>query len=282
MKLFLSALLFAVCPLTVWGQSGKTPVPSHPNNPASQEIQTETIGPAGKTTTAAPAPARPSGLMEPAQVKALMHKVWLAQFRLSDLLTQVHPEKWKMDPAARQSFDQSLDALRKAIAAEEAWRGQCETRPDSLYLAFQTYLAIGALLPRVDGVSHSVSQYVNPSFGAQYSQSANQLFDLQQLIEPHLEYLLKNQDDYLLAVQTNVSSCENQLNYAMAGKQAPAVMMKNIAPDFKGRRRSAHAATPGSDTGKAAAPANSGKPGAPAKPAEKAPAKPDSKSPQKK
>ena len=103
--------------------------------------------------------------MEPAQVKALMHKIWLAQYRLNDLLTQVHPEKWKMPPAARQSFEQSLESLRKAMAAEEDWRSQFEARPDSLYLGFQTYVAISAVLPRVDGVAHSVSQYENASFG---------------------------------------------------------------------------------------------------------------------
>ena len=100
-----------------------------------------------------------------------------------------------MPPAARQSFGQSLESLRKSMAAEEDWRSQFEARPDSLYLGFQTYMAISAVLPRVDGVAHSVSHYENASFGAQYSQSANQLFDLQQLIEPHLAYLLKNQDN---------------------------------------------------------------------------------------
>jgi hypothetical protein len=84
----------------------------------------------------------PSGYLEPAQVKVLTHKIWLAQYRLNDLLTQVHPEKWKMPAAVRQSFGQSLDSLHKAMAAEEDWRSQFEARPDSLYLGFQTYVAI--------------------------------------------------------------------------------------------------------------------------------------------
>ena len=197
MKLLFLALLVAVCPLTVLGQSStkKTPLPPHPNGPASQEIQTEKIVPPGQTPAVPSAQATPPGIWNRQQVKALMHKIWLAQYRLNDLLTQVHPEKWKMAPATRQSFDQSLESLRKSMAAEEDWRSQFEARPDSLYLGFQTYVAISAVLPRVDGVAHSVSQYENPSFGAQYSQAANQLFDLQQLIEPHLAYLLKNQDN---------------------------------------------------------------------------------------
>ena len=107
----------------------------------------------GKRPPSRQAQASTTGYLEPQQVKALMHKIWLAQYRLNDLLAQVHPEKWKMPPAARQSFDQSLESLRKAMAAEEDWRSQFDARPDSLYLGFQTYVAISAVLPRVDGVA---------------------------------------------------------------------------------------------------------------------------------
>lgn len=207
MKLLYLALFLAICPLTLLGQSTpkKTPPPPHPNGPASGDIQTEKIVAPGQAPAVPSAPAGATGHLEPEQVKALTHKIWLAQFRLNDLLAQVHPEKWKMPPASRQSFDQSLASLRKAVAAEEDWRSQFEARPDSLYLGFQTYVAISAVLPRVDGLSHSVSKYENPSFGGQYSQAANQLFDLQQLIEPHLAYLLKNQDNVQLTAQTNLA-----------------------------------------------------------------------------
>jgi hypothetical protein len=253
MRLFFLALLVAVCPFTARGQSSskQTPLPPHANAPASQEVQTEKIGPPGPTPAAPPAQAGSTGYMEPEQVKALTHKMWLVQFRLNDLLTQVHPEKWKMPAAARQSFGQSLDSLHKAIAAEEDWRSQFESRPDSLYLGFQTYVAVSAVLPRVDGVAHSVTQNENASFGAQYSQAANQLFDLQQSLEPHLAYLLKNQDGLLLAAQTNLASCQNELNYAEHDKEGRATPMKNIAPEFKGRKRTAHpAATPAAKTKK--------------------------------
>jgi hypothetical protein len=243
MKLLFLALFVAVCPLAGLGQSSskKTPLPPHPNGPASQEIQTETIGPRGQTPASPADHASTTGYMEPEQVKALMHRIWLAQYRLNDLLAQVHPEKWKMPPAARQSFEQTLESLHKAMAAEEDWRSQFDERPDSLYLGFQTYVAISAVLPRVDGVAHSVSRYENASFGGQYSQSANQLFDLQQSLEPHLAYLLKNQDNLLLAAQTNLASCQNELNFAEHDKEGRATPMKNIAPVFQGRKRTAHA-----------------------------------------
>ena len=143
-----------------------------------------------------------------------------------------------------------MESLHKAMAAEEDWRSQFEARPDSLYLGFQTYMAISAVLPRLDGVAHTVSYYENPSFGAQYSQAANQLFDLQQLIEPHLSYLLKNQDNVQLTAQTNLASCERELNFAEGNKQGAATPMKNIAPEFKGHKRNAHAAAPANGAAK--------------------------------
>jgi hypothetical protein len=103
-----------------------------------------------------------------------------------------------------------------------------------------TYVAISALLPRVDGLAHSVSHYENGSFGAQYSQTGNQLFDLQQTLEPHLASLLKAQDGALLVVQNNLASCQSQLGFAEHGMQGHATPIANIAPEFKGHGRAAH------------------------------------------
>jgi hypothetical protein len=93
-------------------------------------------------------------------------------------------------------------------------------------------------------VARSVSQYENASFGGQYAQAANHLFDLQQLLEPHLTYLLKNQDNVILIAQTNLAACQNELNFAEHDKEGHATPMKNIAPVFRGRKRPAHATTP--------------------------------------
>ena len=245
MKSIFLALLVAVYPLCALGQSSaqKAPLPPHPGGSNSQEIQTETIVAPGQTPAVPSAQAAATGYLEPAQLKALAHKIWLAQYRLNDLLAQVHPEKWKTPLPARQSFEKSLESLRQTLAAQENWRSQLEARPDSLYLGFQTYLAISAVLPRVDGVAHSVSQNENASFGAQFSQAANQLFDLQQAIEPHLAYLLKNQDNAMIIQQTNLAGCQNELNFAEHDKEGHATPMKNIAPVFQGRKRTAHHTT---------------------------------------
>ena len=103
MKWFLLALFVAACPLGARAQStaSKPALPQHPNQPASQEIQTEEIVTPGKVPAIPSVQASNAGYLEPAQLKALTHKIWLAQYRLNDLLAQVHSEKWKMPPSAR-------------------------------------------------------------------------------------------------------------------------------------------------------------------------------------
>lgn len=238
MKPAVLVLLVAFIPVSVQAQSanGKASPAKPPTVPVNQEIETEKIGVPAETP-----PPGAVGYLEPAQVKSLLHKLWLAQFRINDLLVQVQPGKWRMPVDARKSFGQTLESLRQALASEEDWRAQFDARPDSLYLGFQTYAVINSVLPRMDGVAHSVAQYENPSFGVQFSQAANQLFDLQQSLQPYLAYLLKNQDGVMLAAQTNLASCQNELGFAMHNRQEKATPMKNIAPVFQGRH--AHQST---------------------------------------
>jgi hypothetical protein len=246
MKPFLLVLVVAVCPLTARAQSSSqnaTP-PAAPAAPASQEVETEKVTAPPEAPPPVTTRTGMTAYLDPTQVKALLHRIWLTQYRLDDLLAQVHPEQWKMPDAARESFGQSLDSLHKALASQADWRAQFENRPDSLYLGFQTYVAISAVLPRLDGVARAVTRYENASFGAQYSQAANQLFDLQQSLQPHLAFLMKNQDGLLLAAQTNLASCQNQLGYALHDKEGRATPMKNVAPVFKGGRRTRRAVEP--------------------------------------
>jgi len=242
MKIYALPLLMAVGTTMLWGQAAapKPPLPPPATTPATEEIPTETVG-SPQTAPPATAPSTP-GFMEPAQVKELLHKVWLAQFRINDLLGQVHADRWKMPETARKSYAQTMESLQKSLAAEEEWRVQFDARPDSLYLGFQTYVAISAVLPRLNGVATSVTQYENASFGAQYSQAGNQLFDLQQSLQPYLLFLLKNQDGLMFAAQTNLAACQTSLGAALKDRQEHATPMKNIAPVFKGTRHGRHAA----------------------------------------
>lgn len=209
--------------------------PSAPASPASQAPQAAAQAPA------APQPTGDAGYLDPAQLKALLHKIWLIEYRTNDLLTDVHPEKWKIPDDVRHSFNEALDNLRGALTSQEDWRAQFEKRPDSLYLGFQTFVSMTAVQPRLDAVARGVSQYENRSLGAQYSQAENQLFDLQQALQPALEYLLRNQDQLMVAAQTNLASCQNELGFAMQKRAGPAKPMKNVFTEYRVPRHSSGA-----------------------------------------
>jgi len=245
MRAHLLILLVAVWTGMLFGQS-TAPTPQAPKPqkaPGTEEIQTEEVGAPQATPPPVTAAASTVGSMDATQVKALLHKLWLTDFRLKDLLAQVHPERWKMPETAKKSFGQTLENLQKSLAAVEDWRAQFDNRPDSLYLGFETYVAINAVLPRLEGVAQSVALHENPNFGGQYSQAGNQLFDLQQALQPHLAFLLKNQDGLMLAAQTNLAACQSTLGYALKDKNGRATPMRNVAPVFKGTRHAHHPTT---------------------------------------
>jgi hypothetical protein len=237
MKPAVLVLLVAFIPFTAQAQSTAQTAPAAkpPAAPATQEIETEKIG--APVATPPPASARivAAGSFEPAQVKALLHKLWLTEFRINDLLTQLHPDKWSMTDPAQKTFGQTIEGLHQALASQEEWRAQFDVRPDNMLLGFETFVAISLVLPRVESVAHNVAQYENPSFGSQFSQAASQLLDLQQFLQPHLASLLKNQDGVLQGAQAKLAACQNQLGFAMHSRQQTATPMKNIAPEFKGR-----------------------------------------------
>jgi hypothetical protein len=237
MRFLLIVLMIVAEPHLAWGQQASQEQQNQGTAPGSAPpIETQRID-----VAASPEPQQPSsevGYMNSAQVKDLLHRIWLAQFRINDLLSQVHPEHWKIEEGTRNSFNQTLDSLHKALATEEQWRTQFDGRPGSLYLGFLTYVAISAVLPRLQGVALSVSRYENASFGGQCSQAGLHLFDLQQTLQSYLLYLLRNQDEVLYATQTNLAGCQNELGYALRGQAGQAKPMKNIAPKFKGHPRS--------------------------------------------
>jgi hypothetical protein len=195
-------------------------VPSPP--PQTEVVAPSQTPPPGEST--APVEA---GYLQPAEVKSSLHSLWLVLFRINDLLGEIHAERWKMPDVAAGSFEQTLETLRTELAQLQEYQKQFEERPDSMYLGYETYAAIDAVLPRLGGVAQSVAKHENASLAVQYSQAQNQLFDWQQGIEPYLRYLLRSQDQLLMANQTNLAGCQNQLGYAMRAAAAPAKPIAN-------------------------------------------------------
>jgi hypothetical protein len=230
------AILAAIlaCSAGAWAEKPEQAQPEvKPPAPAATP-QTETVG------TAPPVPAAPAGegYLTAEQVKELLHKVWLAEYRINDLLTEVRPERWKLSEAAGSSFQQTLETLRAQLAALDGWRAQLEARPDSMYLVYMAYAAIDAVLPRLDGVARSVAQHENASLGAQFSQAGNQLFDLRQPLGVYLGALLRNQDQVLHALQNNLATCQNELGYALRPRPETAKPLKNVISRPEGGRPS--------------------------------------------
>ncbi len=232
MKQFLF-LLIALCACSAAAQQPAKNQPAQ-RAQAAAPPQTETIP--------SPQPAQANqrvnapGYMDRAQVEMLAHKIGAMDLRIEDLLKAVHPEKWVVSNIIRNSLSQTLENLHTAMDGLEAWRSEFEKRPDSIYYGFQTYAAINAALPRLDGVAHAVSQYENPSLGAQYSQAGDQLFDLQQTLQPYIAYLLRSPDQVLFVSQTNLAACQKELGRALNGEGGPAKPMKNTFVEFHARR----------------------------------------------
>jgi len=234
MMWFLRCSLFiALCACSVAAQQPAK------NQPAQG---TQTVAPPETETIPSPQPAQANppvnapGYMDRAQVEDLVHKIGAAESRIQDLLKAVHPEKWKVSNIIRNSFTQTLEHLQTALDGLEAWRSEFEKRPDSIYYGFQTYAAINAALPRLDGVAHAVSQYDNSSLGAQYSQAGDRLFDLQQALQPYIAYLLRSPDQVLFVAQNNLAACQKELGTALNGQNGPAKPLKNTFVEIHARR----------------------------------------------
>lgn len=170
------------------------------------------------------------GYLGAQQVKALLDQSRFAEYRINDLLTDVHPERWKISDTARKSFNQTVETMRGQLKALQEWRAEFAGRPDSMNSGFQTYSTIGAILPRLEGVARTISEADNPSFGAQFYEAADRLFDLQQQLGPYVGFLLRNQDSIAQALENNLAGCQSDLGHAMRGQTEHPKWMKNSSP----------------------------------------------------
>lgn len=171
-----------------------------------------------------------AGSLDAPQVKAMAEQMKFAEYRINDLLTDLHPERWKMSDAARGSFRQTIGALQTQMEALRGWRTRFAERPENMYAGYETYATIGTLVPRLEGVAATVSQADNPSFGAQFSRVADQLFDMQQKLGPYIGFLLEHHDAILQALENNLAGCQNDLGRAMQGQPRRPKNIRNSAP----------------------------------------------------
>lgn len=213
-------------------QTGKT----QPSPEPTDEIQTETI----KVPESLQAPPRSManqlGYMEPSQTHQLLTRLWQAEARVKDLTTQVHPEKLKMPPAVLANFNSNMDMLRRSLDALEKSRLLFDGRLDSEYLGFETYAGIGEVLPPLEKLTSTVARYNNFSLEAEFNQAWNEMLTMQRSLKPYLSFLLRNHDQIFVTMETNLAGCQKQLGYKDYKANGSPTYMRNVLPDFKGRR----------------------------------------------
>ena len=234
---------FTLAAQTQTSGQGTTQTASH--TARSHQIQTERIKVPEYLHAPPQSMANQPGYMEPAQTHALLTKLWQAEARVKDLTTQIHPEKLNLPAAALAGFNGNLDMLRRNLAALEKSRELFDGRVDSEYLGFETYAGISEVLPPIERLTATVSRYNNLTLEGEFNQAWNDLLTMRQSLKPYLSFLLRNHDQIFVTVETNLAGCQNELGYKKYNANGSAKSMRNVLPDFKGRRRPPKKKTPG-------------------------------------
>ncbi|MGH9402180.1 MAG: hypothetical protein ACRD2P_08745, partial [Terriglobia bacterium] len=212
--------------------------------PGQKGLETERVN-------AAPAPPPVSSLavapppLTPGQVKSILYKVYISEFRIRDLLGQERPDQWKdASPAERTMAAEARTALVSRLNELEKWRVLFSDHPGNMYDAFQTYRSVNALFHPLRVFGLEAGKYESAGMANDYSQRETDMEAQLNGIIPYISFILKNQDRNLEMFQTDLSSCQNQLGYAMHSMVHSSQPMKNIVPVFQGRRRKKSKSSP--------------------------------------
>jgi hypothetical protein len=171
-----------------------------------------------------------------AQVKAVLYQIYTSIYRVRDLLTQEHPDRWKASLPERAAANQTRASVLSEARELEKWREMFSEYPDNMYYAFQLYRSVQELAQPLQAFSLGVDRYESATLASDYSRRAGDLqASLSDLI-PYINFFLQHESHSIDLYQSDLATCQNRLSYAMHGFIHPAIPMKNIVPDFKGRR----------------------------------------------
>ncbi|HEX5412770.1 MAG TPA: hypothetical protein VFZ27_13050 [Terriglobia bacterium] len=227
--------LLASCTLAAQTPGQGTSKPAAEARPPEQ-IETERI----KVPESLQAPphtmANQPGYMEPAQTRELLSKLWQAEARVKDLAAQIRPEQLKLPAAELANFNSTLNALSGSLASLDQSRQMFGSRVDSEYLGFETYAGISEVLPSLERLTRTVARYHNPSLEGELNQAWNDMLTMRQSLKPYLSFLLRNHDQVFLTMETNLAGCQNEMGYKNYKANGSPKNMRNVLPDFKGRR----------------------------------------------
>jgi|GEM_PF-6717982 len=213
------------------------------NAAAPQPLQSQANGPTGALTAALPAtenitapPSQPPpattvvevGHMTSDQVKVLLHRIYVATFRLNDLMTQVQPGRWKVPEPVRDHFNLRLAKLKSDLKALDTARAQFSQQTDSLYLGYETTEAIPLVLSDLKDVDQDLTLFESRGLSSQFAAPGQWLVDSRQALKAYVEFMMRNWNEVARTYEANLATCQNTLNYAMYGHAAPARPMEPV------------------------------------------------------
>lgn len=207
--------------------------------PAGATLETEQIS----TPTPPPPPLRSVVVftppMTPAQVKAILYKMYVSEFRIRDLLGQERPEQWKSSQAEQALASQARQNLLNQIAALETWRARLNQEPGNMYYAFQVFRSVDEVFHPLRVFARQAIRYEGLSAGDPYRRRASDLEANLNSLMPYIGAILEHASDQAGMIQTDLDTCQNQLTYAMRATLHSPTPLRNVVPLFEGRR--AHA-----------------------------------------
>ncbi|HEV2417909.1 MAG TPA: hypothetical protein VGX94_08900 [Terriglobia bacterium] len=206
--------------------------------PGQKGLETERVNVAPMAPPVSTLAVEPPPLT-PGQVKSILYKVYISEFRIRDLLSQEHPDQWKgASPAERTMAAQARAALASNLDELEKWRALFSDHPGSMYDAFQTYRSVNALFHPLRVFGREAGKYENENMADDYARRETDMEAQLNGLIPYISFILQHQDRNLEMFQTDLAGCQTQLGYAMHSQVRASQPMKNIVPVFQGRRRS--------------------------------------------
>ncbi|HEV2501329.1 MAG TPA: hypothetical protein VGY31_17290 [Terriglobia bacterium] len=206
--------------------------------PGQKGLETERVNVAPMAPPVSTLAVEPPPLT-PGQVKSILYKVYISEFRIRDLLSQEHPDQWKgASPAERTMAVQARAALASNLDELEKWRALFSDHPGSMYDAFQTYRSVNALFHPLRVFGSEAGKYENENMADDYARRETDMEAQLNGLIPYISFILQHQDRNLEMFQTDLAGCQTQLGYAMHSQVHTSQPMKNIVPVFQGRRRS--------------------------------------------
>jgi hypothetical protein len=212
---------------------------SRPNEPGGAKnapvIQTEKIQVPESLQTPPATMASQPGYMLPAQATQLLVKIWQTESRVRDLMSQAHPALLEMPQPQAVALGRQMMTIGQNLNTLETARAEFAGRVDSEYLGFKVFAALSNLLPPLSTTGDMVYRYGSPQLGSMFKQAWNDMFTLQEALQPYVAFLARNHDQIYALMQGNLYACQNQLNAAMRTHPRPTRLIRNIVP-FKPRR----------------------------------------------